>query len=183
MTFLSLLLFQDRMFSLRYFLHTKIFGTNFRPYWMRLFRYCLCLAFESSSNRSLKYSRPCFFLLACTNMTWLTWVSLHQGLYSVLAACQYPQLDRLTPDSLDWLFEVSWPHFVMFTFLCLARLSCMWIVNFLLNKVADQCSGSEINNFGSGSSNGKSRISDPDPDPGSGSFCELVMVKKVYNFG
>jgi len=42
-----------------------------------------------------------------------------------------------------------------------------------------QCSGSEINNFGSGSSNLKSGISDPDPhpdpdpdpDPASGSFC------------
>jgi len=50
-----------------------------------------------------------------------------------------------------------------------------------------QCSGSEINNFGSGSrsgsSNWKSRISDPDSDlPGSGSFCELVMVKKSFQF-
>jgi hypothetical protein len=30
-----------------------------------------------------------------------------QGLYSVLSACQYPQLDRLSPGSLDWLYEVS----------------------------------------------------------------------------
>jgi hypothetical protein len=34
-------------------------------------------------------------------------VSWCQGLYSVLSACQYPQLDRLTPGSLDWLYEVS----------------------------------------------------------------------------
>ncbi len=49
-------------------------------------------------------------------------VSLYQGLYSVLSACQYPQLDRLTPGSLDWLYEVSFivsppPHPLRLTFL------------------------------------------------------------------
>jgi len=51
---------------------------------------------------------------------------------------------------------------------------------FQKNTCINQCSGSEINNFGSGSSNWKSRISDPDPR--SGSFCELVMVKKSFQF-
>jgi len=47
-----------------------------------------------------------------------------------------------------------------------------------------QCSGSEINNFGSGSgsSNWKSGISDPDPGSGSGSFCNLRWWKKSCQF-
>lgn len=30
-----------------------------------------------------------------------------QGLYSALAALHYPRLDQITPDSLDWLYEVG----------------------------------------------------------------------------
>ena len=46
-----------------------------------------------------------------------------------------------------------------------------------LPKIEYQCSGSEINNFGSGSSNRKSGISDPDPS------VTRDGEKRIVNFG
>jgi len=55
----------------------------------------------------------------------------------------------------------------------------IWLFSYQNLKVRSviQCSGSEINNFGSGSSNWKSEISDPDPS------VTRDGEKKVVNFG